>query len=260
MRFRRVSLAVGFAGSILLAGGTANAAHTSHPGYSAKGGSVSATQWNLLCDPANAIYGSTTTDYHTDLGVAALNSITAAPGFEIDDIYVEVNGDGQFAQELGPFPIDTTSVPITGLIGSEVGYVQVDWSNYQLSTQKPGGLSRTAALPITDTDTHTVTFDNISGNPLATATFTNYGDAGYSNPGGIFPNADQYTLDNGDGTTTTYSADPNSTNYPQPGTVYSDGTVGLGGIASETVTLALLPEPSLVGCLGFGSLLLRRRR
>ncbi len=256
MRATHYSKVFCFAGSIAVMGMSANAAHTTHPGYSAKGGTLAATQWNLICDPANVISGSMTTNYSQDLTQATLNSVTAEPGFEITDVQVEVNGDGTFVLDY-PQNVGTTFVSLTG-ISHETGFIQVSFQPFQNPNFQSTGFA--SPLLTADTNTHIVTFDSLPGNTIAT--FTNMGDPGQAN-GGHFSSADQYTVDNGDGTTTTYSADPTSLNYPQPRTVYSDGFVGQGGIAPETASVTLLPEPASAGVLMVGGIVaagLRRRR
>ena len=183
---------------------SAKAARLGHPAYSASGATASQTQWNLVCDPAGAISGSTSTSY--DPNVASLNTITAAPGFQIDKVVIVFQGEGPFAQTFGPFPPGTPSFSLPADTFSQWGLVQVYWSPLVIASAIPAaavsGKSPTNGNGDDkgggdgkgdDVVTHFITFDSVNPNPppgLA-ATFTNFASA----PNNIYGvNADSYTV------------------------------------------------------------------
>ena len=110
--------------------------------------------------------------------------------------------------------------------------------------------------PAPDDDTEMLTFNNVSGNPNAIGTFTDYMDPGSAN-GGIFPTADFYSgfipdsVNPNQTDPFTYSADPTSANFA-------------GVPTSETAIFEVgTPEPSsvaLLGMLATGALLRRPRK
>ena len=192
----------------------AHAARLGHPQYSAAGATASQKQWNLLCDPPAAVSGSTSTLY--DPSIAALNTITAWPGFELDEVDVIINGEGSFDQQffLPPGTTQFVIVPAgaafvqtvgtvyyASLEGSEVGAVQVFWSPFQTVTPAASVTTQKPLDRHSDVNTHIITFDNVSGKTKQVATFTNYAN-GNTNFPNYFPTPDSYS-----GPGFTYTAD-----------------------------------------------------
>jgi hypothetical protein len=189
---------------------SASAARLNHPQYSASAATPAQKQWNLLCDPAGAVSGSTSTQYSPT--IAALNTVTAYAGFEIDDVVVAENdGEGTYTDELGPFPAGTTTVVIVppeeeelaaaasgggtvyvSLYYPEVGAVQVFWAPFnptpipEISTASVVSGAAKSSFSFfghgTDVNTHTITFDSLSTDPRQVATFTNYANGSSSFP------------------------------------------------------------------------------
>ena len=201
---RRV-LFVGMAGLLV---SNASASRLGHPAYSASGATLAQDQWNLICDPTDAVSGSTSTKYNP--AIAGLNTITAFPGFELKEIDVAMVDDDEMRIERFVLPAGTTTFVVvppeelgTAMASNggstfyatladenddadEVGAVQVFWGplntvqsvavKTSTSTKKNAPApKKTAPAPTTgDVNTHTITFDNVSANPKQSATFTNY--------------------------------------------------------------------------------------
>lgn len=188
-----LALTIGFSST------TAKAARLGHPAYSAAGATAAQKQWNLVCDPVGAETGSTSTSYPA--GDAAINTINAFPGFQINQVNVLINdGEGTFVQSFFLDP-NTTSFVITQgevalaaaiatgptttyyafLDGPEAGEVQVFWAplgspTAVISAATAINKSHVCAPPSSgrnaDVNTHTIIFDSIS--TATTATFTNF--------------------------------------------------------------------------------------
>jgi hypothetical protein len=225
----------------------ATAARLGHPAYSAAGATPAQKQWNLICDPAGAVSGSTSTQYNPS--IAALDTINAWPGFQINEVDVAVtDGESTYVDQF-ILPVGTTSFVIVpaeeeelaaaastagstyyaSLDGGEVGAVQVFWAPFGSTPPVIIGEVATAATVVSqqpkfsfplfqsDVNTHIITFDSLTTDPRQVATFTNYADQG--NGTGTFPN---------------YFFTPDS--YSGPGFSYSASQ-----IASQTTRLFLQP-------------------
>ena len=207
LQFCRRVLVIAAAGFLA---SSASAARLNHPQYSAAGATPAQKQWNLICDPTGAVSGSTSTQYSPT--VAALDTITAVAGMQINEVDVAVtNGDGTYVDQF-ILPAGTTSFVIVpaevddlaavvstagttyyaSLDGSEVGAVQVFWAPFN-STPAPEVAAAAVAGPQnqtpsffrpvqTDVNTHIITFDSLTTDPRQVATFTNY-----ANGSGSFP-------------------------------------------------------------------------
>jgi hypothetical protein len=198
----------------------AKAARLGHPAYSASGATAAQKQWNLVCDPVGAETGSTSTMYPA--GDAAINTINAFPGFQINQVNILINdGEGTFVQSFFLDP-NTTSFVITQgeaalsaaiatgptttyyafLDGPEAGAVQVFWAPLGSSTGEEVGAATVLNKAHlcngpsfgggrnADVNTHTIIFDSISN--ATTATFTNFAN-GHTPDLTIFDEFDGYS-------------------------------------------------------------------
>jgi hypothetical protein len=223
----------------------ASAARLGHPQYSASGATPAQKQWNLLCDPTGAVSGSTSTQYSPT--VAALDTITAVDGMQIDEVDVAVtDGEVTYTDQF-ILPAGTTSFVIVpaeeedlaaavstagttyyaSLDGSEVGAVQVFWAPFN-STPVTTDVATAAVVgpqnqnpsffrPFqSDVNTHVITFDSLTTDPRQVAIFTNY-----ANGSGSFP---------------VYFDQQDS--YSGPGFTYTAGQ-----IFPQTTRLFLYPPP-----------------
>ncbi|MDB5292927.1 MAG: hypothetical protein JWL69_4168 [Phycisphaerales bacterium] len=241
----------GFVAVVGLCGLQAGAARLGHAGYSTTGATATQTQWNLLCDPQYAEFGSTSTAY-SGLGVATINSILPESPFKVTDLEVEL----LHITNLTPFWVDfkpnSAGVivadhskffdPNNGVPGIDAGFLQVSWQLADTNSPPPDA---------TDDNTHMLVFDNASGNPNESATFLDYADPGIANGGhSLVPDFYSGKIINPDGSTSdfTYSGDPNSPDYRSFDT------------NSQTLVVGT-PEPSSMALLGLaGAGLLKRRR
>ena len=232
---------------------TARAARLGHPAYSAAAATTAQRQINLTCDPVGAETGSTSTIY--DPSVANINTITAAPGFEITEVDVLVGGDGTYPEQfiitdpnITSFVIQANDDALASAIATgspttyyadlggapEAGAVQVFWA--PLGSTPPGGgeISEVVAAPasvkasargggsaVGDVVTHVITFDNVSTATTGTTTFTNYANGD--------PKFPEYF----------YQVD----GYSGPGFSYVEGQNGVS-IGSATATVKLTPCPN----------------
>ena len=206
-----------------------SAARLGHPGVSARGATGAATQWNLICDPQYADNGSISTQY--DPSVAGLFQVSGLGPYTVSELLVQVQSAGKTS-----FVTTTSSAGVATFVlpggATETGFAQVFWN-----------LTGAPPTPAPDDNTHMLVFNNISQNPNAIGTFTDYLDKGSAN-GGIMPTPDFYTgfipdlIDPNQTVPFTYSADPTSPNYAPDAT-------------SETAIFQVgTPEPSSVALLG----------
>jgi hypothetical protein len=224
--------------------GTTEGAALGHPGYSANlSSNKSIKQQQLLCDPAFATEGSTSTLYYPS--ISSLNNVQADSGFEITGVYVEVytfNGESVGTESLQVYNGDgggTTEVDATSALADEaqVGLMQVYWQ----TTLTGDAHSVTLDDDSGDEDTDTLTFDYLSPDESVFASYTNFGDAnGLNGP-------DSYQGFDENGNFFEYSSDPNSPYY-------------VGTFDSQTAMGNLTPEPASISFLSLGGLWLARRR
>ena len=90
----RTIKAAAFLAAIGLFGVTSQAARLGHAGVSTTGVKGAPTQWQLLCDPAGATNGSTTTSYtafdSNGNPVALLSEVDPMTGFEVTSVNLQI--------------------------------------------------------------------------------------------------------------------------------------------------------------------------
>jgi hypothetical protein len=251
----------------------ANAARLGHPSYSASGATPAQKQWNLLCDPPAAVSGSTSTQYNPE--IAALDTITAWPGFELTEVdvaVVDLDSDSGYSVDQFFLPPGTTTFVLvpgdddtddaviapaaattqptttgttyTGSLNGdvEIGAVQVFWAPYN-------------ATPVNT--------DAVSAAQVVTPAAVNRG--GPPNFGGGDVDTHIITFDNVSGNTQQLATFTNYANGNSNFFEYFDVPDSYSGtnftytaqqIASSTVTLGLLqprppcpvrPQPPCIG-------------
>lgn len=240
----------GFAAVVGLCGLQVSASRLGHAGFSTKGATAAATQWNLICDPQYAEFGRTTTAY-SGLGIATINSILPESPFKITDLEVQLLRTTNLTPFYVDFKPDANGVIVadhsrffdsSGVPGIDAGFLQVSWELADINNPPPNA---------TDDNTHMMVFDNLSGNTRESATFLDYADPGIANGGhSLLPDFYSGVITNPDGSSSpfTYSGDPTSPDFTPFETNPQTLVVGT-------------PEPSsmaLVGLAGVG--LLKRRR
>ena len=160
----------GFMAVVGLCGLQAGAARLGHAGYSTKGATATQTQWNLLCDPQYAEFGSTTTAY-SGMGIATVNSILPESPFKVTDLEVELLRMTNFTPFYVDFKPNSNGVIVVdhsqfvdshGVPGIDAGFLQVQWQLADMNNPPPAA---------TDDNTHLMVFDNVSGNSQESATF-----------------------------------------------------------------------------------------
>src|SRR5262249_51470316 len=162
----RICVAAGSAAmALFLTAASAHGAAAGHPGYSANlSSNKSLRQQQLLCDPAFATDGSTSTLYYA--AISSIQEVDAYPGFGITGVYVQVYTDGTSHGTdtiySGPPIAAVTDIPSILSGAPETGLVQVYWQI--LSLPGSAGIAGSNANVVTtdDTNTHTIVFNYLS--------------------------------------------------------------------------------------------------
>jgi hypothetical protein len=229
------------------------AAKLGHPGTSVKGATTAQNQVNLISDPSAGVTNGTITSLYdpsiltlapvADNGATEFASVTAEPGFAIDQIVIQVT-NGYYTLSFPPTSGTDIVLP-NGL--TQVGAVQVSWVS-------------TTGTPVVVSDGTDDQGNRIYGDLTHNITF-NLTPLGLSEEAGVLMAtlSDQPSIGTG-----VQGSDTNPVgDFPEPDS-YTDDDIMYSGseIEGSSYTFQVqLPEPTALSFVAIsGTLLLRRTR